>query len=125
MWPLLQTVDRAVISHGDRTLCRGDVVAYRQGAQPMVIHRLLRREGSGMLLFAGDNVPFTDALVSPDAVLGRVVAVHTPAGERTLTSRTARAFGWLLAVSHPLLGYHGLSWGAVGMAQLAAWVLRA
>jgi hypothetical protein len=123
MWPVLRPGDTIVIAHGDCDLRRGDLVAYcREGR--VVIHRLLRRQGAGRLLTAGDAQPETDPPVPADAVLGRVVAIQASGGEFGLTGGLARLAGGLLAASHPLRGRRGLRKIAAGLAWIGAWAVR-
>jgi signal peptidase I len=123
MWPLIREGDVAVIAHGERALRRGDVVAFRQAGQ-VVIHRLERLKEAGSLVTAGDTHIFADAPVPPGDVLGRVVAIQTPTGRYSLTSRRAQVTGWLTAVSRPLRAYRGLRQAAAGLAWAGAKILR-
>ncbi len=123
MWPLLQPGDLALVVHGSQGLHRGDVVAYRCGEQ-VVIHRLLRRQGTGALLLGGDSRFEADPPVPVSALVGRVVAVDGPDHHFSLQSPSARALGWALALSFPLRRRRRLRRAVAWLPSLAAWVLR-
>jgi hypothetical protein len=124
MWPVLQPGDVAVISHGRRGFRVGDVLAYRLEERAIVVHRLLRCLPGDALQMAGDNRPLADPPLSPDGVLGRVVAVETTTGRFSLERPVARALGWLLAGTF-LFGNRRVLWRVVvWLRRLAAWILR-
>lgn len=74
MSPLLRPGDAVLITYGDSSLHRGDILIYRRGGC-LVVHRLLGWQGDGSLLLAGDNELRLDESVAPAAVLGRAVAI--------------------------------------------------
>jgi signal peptidase I len=123
MWPLIREGDVAVIAHGETTLRRGEVLAFRRAGQ-VVIHRLERRLDGGRLITAGDAHSFADEPVPSGDMLGRVVAIQTPTGQFSLTSHTAQVAGWLTSVCRPLRAFPGLRRAAAGMAWAAARMIR-
>ena len=124
MYPLLRPGDVALVVHGHDGLRVGDVAAYWSGDR-IIVHRLLRRCRPGEnLLTGGDNRHLADEPVPTNVVLGRVFAVHTPAGQFSLRSRRARLLGWTLATCFPLQSYRGLRRIVTWLFSLAAWILR-
>jgi signal peptidase I len=75
MHPFLQHGDQALLKHGLRGLQTGDIIVFRQDNQ-LVAHRLLALRSDGSCLTKGDNVQFTDPVVTADQVVGRVLAVN-------------------------------------------------
>jgi hypothetical protein len=106
MWPLLQPGDVIEVAHDPQEFHSGDLVVYRAGERA-VVHRVLCRSGRGLLL-GSDRLPTADATVLPEAVIGRVVAIHAGARRLDLTTRPARWLGRLLATCHPLRSRRGL-----------------
>ena len=68
----LQTVERPRL---------GDLLVVL-GERGLVVHRLIARRRDGGLILRGDDTPTSDPPVSPDRVIGRVVAVEGLDGRR-------------------------------------------
>ena len=89
MAPALRHGDRLVIQHGNEKLRIGDVIVYAHDGKT-VAHRLVRRvrcpDGERRLLAKGDRSAFWDPAIHRDQVLGKVVAIRGPKGDRPLTS---------------------------------------
>jgi len=101
MWPLLRTGDMVVVRHG-ASLRPGDVVAYQQSEGGVTIHRLLRRQPAGSLVLAGDACQVADPPIAAELVIGKVEAIDSSSGRRSLRTVSARILGQLLAVTFHL-----------------------
>jgi hypothetical protein len=123
MHPLLQPGDVALLTHDLENLQRGEVLAY-WSQNHVVIHRLIRLPRTGSLLVFGDAHARPDPPVPVKAVLGRVVAVETPAGCFSLASPCARRIGWLLATCSFLRRWPVLTQATSWLSLLAAQILR-
>jgi hypothetical protein len=103
MVPLVRPDDRVTIQPVSPDLLRcGDLVAVQAGRN-LVVHRFVQSrtgpDGIRRLCQKGDNSPAWSR-VDPDAVLGRVTAIHGP--ERTL-QMSCRPWIWI----NPLAGWLG------------------
>ncbi len=96
MRPLLQPGDWVIAqAETGSDFWLGDVLVYRRAGE-FVTHRLVGRKAGGLLL-KGDALWVFDALVPPQAVLGRVVALEHANRVRALAARrwTSRLLaGW-------------------------------
>jgi signal peptidase I len=91
----------------------GDVVVY-EDASGLICHRVLRRRPAAdapALLTKGDGLRVPPAWVSATSVVGRVVAIESPEGRRSLTAprerwRTyaAMARSWLALLARAAIG---------------------
>jgi phage repressor protein C with HTH and peptisase S24 domain len=89
MWPAIRDGDvltlaplRAGDEGGPPAVRPGDVVALRCG-EALVVHRVVRCEGGGVVL-RGDALPREDGAFAASAILGRVVAVRRGSQELRL-----------------------------------------
>ena len=91
----------------------GDVVVY-EDASGLICHRVLRRRltaDAPVLLTKGDRLRVPPAWVAATSVVGRVVALETPEGDRALTGprerwRAYAAIGrsWLVLLARAVVG---------------------
>jgi hypothetical protein len=85
-----------------------DLVVY-EDAGALICHRVLWRRG-GAILTKGDRLRVPAAWVSATSVIGRVVAIETPARERRLAGARERAWShaiaarsWLVLAARPVV----------------------
>jgi len=76
MSPFLQEGDSLLVKEVNpkENLCLGDCLVYSSSDIKKVCHRLVKIKGEKLYL-KGDNVPQVDSPVSPEDILGRVVAI--------------------------------------------------
>jgi signal peptidase I len=101
MSPTIQDGDRVLVAHGPAGVRRGDVVVCWRGGR-LIAHRVLRIcHGSTGPTFItkGDGVSRLDPPVSPDEVVGRVLAVQRGDWYMPMDTAAWRIAGWLMAVS--------------------------
>ncbi len=100
MLPLLRHGDQAWIEHGCANPHRGEIIVFRD-ENKLTIHRIIRlSHDSGKLLFItkGDNFFKFDAPVTPEQILGRVVAVQRGKQRIMIDTPAWRMVGWSIAV---------------------------
>lgn len=86
MRPTLRPGDGVLVAPcAPRDLRAGDLVVVRRPGGP-VCHRFLRRRG-GRLVTQGDNAWRTDRPAPEEALVGRVVSILSPAGNRPAGAR--------------------------------------
>ncbi len=108
MFPLIRPGDELLLAPLDaRPIKRGDVIAYKRGAQ-LVIHRVLTASRSGVVA-KGDGLASADPLVPRERVVARVVALRGPDGRLVGLD----VFPW------PLLD-HLLGWIAAAGSRLSS-----
>jgi hypothetical protein len=116
MEPTLCETNVVAVDFAPRRVQRGDLVLFRQN-DLLIVHRLVgrgRRRGVAPYLRArGDARIRLDPPVAPDWVVGRVVALDSGHGWRSLRGGRARAYAWLVA-------WHDLAWAALGAVARAA-----
>ncbi len=98
MYPFIKS--GAIILVEPMTLARlkiGDIIFFRRPWGTYVAHRLIKKNGSGMLLTKGDSHYYYDALVNMEEVLGRVIQIEIDGKCMKLTGLLSRVLGWLLA----------------------------
>ncbi len=86
-------------------LCPGDIVLLEHGGR-LIAHRvLISRTREGRVVTKGDRNPRPDPPLEPSQVLGLVIAMRAPGGERrALRGRLARSLGLVIALASPWLG---------------------
>ena len=105
MHPFILDGDALVVQPIERRPPRiGEVLLCRDSTGLVLVHRLVRAHGSGAqrrLITKGDNVAGCDAPLSPDQVLGRVVAVKRGDKIVRLDGMVGRAWAWFWAQLSP------------------------
>jgi signal peptidase I len=79
----------------------GDIVFYRRSGNSLTAHRLIRINGrrgdNTVLLTKGDSLGYTDPLIPPEQVMGRVIRIEDTRKQLMLKSWHGRMFGFLIA----------------------------
>ncbi len=122
MWPLLRSgyrvqfkkVDPEILEPGDVIVLRGED---RRGRTLMQVHRLLDRVGP-FFLEAGDN-GFAASLVSPEAILGKVVSAKDRDGKQVDVPRVppdemSARFKFFRGLAHAFVYAHEMKDRAFG-----------
>ncbi len=86
MSPTLEPPARVLIRPAPRPR-PGQVWAYVEDGGAIVVHRFLRRQRSGWLLFRGDGMPADDGVVADAHLVGRVVRMEDRDGARPVRVR--------------------------------------
>ncbi|MCP3981984.1 MAG: hypothetical protein GY716_21990 [bacterium] len=111
MLPLLHEGQVVAVDFEPGRLGFGDLVLFRQ-VDYLVVHRLVGRGASSggrpALRTRGDGMMAFDPWVSPERVVGRVIASQDDAGWWDLRRPGARLFG-------RAAGLHGAFWGRLGI----------
>lgn len=100
MYPLIREGDQVLVLHGSIGVRRGDVIVFRQKAK-LIAHRVLgidKTDAGCRLVTKGDNVPYFDAPLSDNQIVGRVLAVKRGNRQIPLDTVAWRMVGWLIAV---------------------------
>ncbi|MCC7210604.1 MAG: signal peptidase I [Candidatus Brocadia sp.] len=100
MLPIIREGDQALVSLGCAGIRRGDVIVFRHEGV-LIAHRVLRigRMDPGYrLVTKGDNVPYFDAPLRDNQVVGRVLAVKRGNRQVPLDTVAWRMAGWLIAI---------------------------
>jgi hypothetical protein len=115
MWPTIRPPARVRLVRAEDPR-RGEVWAYVDAGEAVVVHRCERRAGPGYV-FRGDGLPGPDPWVPDARLVGHVVAVEDPTGRRSL-GRRDRIVGIGRMVHHRLLavGRRGRKWASGLMA---------
>jgi len=100
MWPTIQPPARVRLTAGERPR-RGEVWAFVDAGEVIVVHRCERRAGPGYV-FRGDGLPGPDPWVPAPRLIGHVVAVEDPKGRRCL-GRRDRVVGMGRTIHHRVL----------------------
>ena len=101
MRPLLRAGDSVLVAHRRDGIRPGDVVVFRQKGR-LVAHRVLRianGDAGRILLTKGDSVHRSDAPVSAQEIVGRVVSIQRDGRRIRLDTAGWRAVGWLVAMT--------------------------
>ncbi len=85
MWPTIHPPARVRLVRAERPR-RGEVWAFVDAGEAIVVHRCERRAGPGYV-FRGDGLPRPDPWVPEPRLIGHVVAVEDPKGHRALGER--------------------------------------
>lgn len=111
MEPTLRAGQTLAVEFTPDELRCGDVLLFRQ-VDALVVHRFLgtARDGAGQIYYRtrGDGQPALDPPVTPERVVGRVVAVGDGSRWCTLRSLPARVFGRCVA-------WHDLFWAVLAV----------
>jgi hypothetical protein len=100
MWPTIRPPARVRLVGAERPR-RGEVWAFVDAGEAIVVHRCERRAGPGYV-FRGDGLPGPDPWVPALRLVGHVVAVDDPTGRRPLGERD-RIVGMGRMVHHRVL----------------------
>lgn len=101
MWPTVWHGDILTVEPAAAAELKvGDVAVYRRGPGDLAVHRLVRTragEAGPLLTLRGDGQGQAGETVSADCVIGRVVAVRSPAGRPLWRPPLRGRPLWLLA----------------------------
>jgi hypothetical protein len=90
MVPTLRQGDVVTIKPGQG--CRiGDLILFERGAG-LVLHRVVAKL-NGAIFTKGDALPYRDAMICPQDILGKAISRERRGKERPLDSLTARLLG--------------------------------
>lgn len=96
MYPLIRSGDILIINPAtDEELNSGDIAYYRHSSGYYVVHRFIRRNGSGFLVITGDNRRHPDDPVDGEQVFGRVAGIEREGKILTLKGNLNTFIGWL------------------------------
>lgn len=101
MHPLITDRDILIVEPVDVDRLRvGDILLFRSATATVLAHRLIHKEtgpSRSLLIMRGDARPCPDQPVSPDHVLGQVVAIERQGRARSLERGWVAWLGWLIA----------------------------
>ena len=98
MRPFIHSGDALLIEPRDGAKLKiGDVILYRRPSGTYVVHRLIKKNGSAVLITKGDSLNYYDASIPAEQVMGRVIQIEGRGRLLRLQAGPSRAFGWLLA----------------------------
>ncbi len=103
MYPFVQNGDILLVEPRNAAeLSTGDVVFYRRPRGRFTAHRLVQKDGSGILITRGDNLHYCDYPVPAEQVLGKVIAVERNGHCIRLDSALNKAVGRTWARLSPM-----------------------
>jgi signal peptidase I len=104
MFPFVRTGDVLLIEPKKaEELKIGDLVLYRRRSSgPHVMHRLIKRMPSGILILKGDSLRHFDPPVPAGQVLGRVISIERNGRSHNLNSPVNKITGVILAKLSPM-----------------------
>ena len=99
MYPFIQPGDTLLIDmvNADK-LGRGDIAFYCLPSGTFVVHRLVKRNGSGSLFTNGDSLRKSDDPITGEHVFGKVTGIKRGGKSLALTGILSKITGWLIAL---------------------------
>lgn len=105
MYPMIKGGDTLLIEVVNANKLKlGDIAFYCLPSDTFVVHRLVKRNGSGLLLTNGDNLRQADNPVSEEHVFGKVTGIERGGKSLALTGTLSKITGWVIA----FLAHHRL-----------------
>jgi hypothetical protein len=98
MYPLIQTGDTLLITPVTANeLHPGDITFYRLPAGKFMVHRFIKRNGSGFLLAKGDSRRQFDDPITTEQVFGRISSIEHNDKSLTMEGIFSKFIGLLIA----------------------------
>jgi signal peptidase I len=98
MYPMIKGGDTLLIEVVNANKLKpGDIAFYCLPSGTFVVHRLVKRNGAGLLLTNGDNLRQADNPVTGEHIFGKVTVIERGGKSLALTGTLSKITGWVIS----------------------------